>query len=412
MHFTINREVILYPLLRVNTAVDKSPTIPILSHVNLEPVDGGIKLTGSNIQIEVSEIIPDVEVSDGREINFPGAPSLEFCRRLPHGCNLKFSTDDNRTLVIETVGGTESGNGNESGQGALDSRLELQVIETTTDTDEEGQEDDIADLHLFPKLNLGEWEHQFQMDRHGLQTLIRRTRHAMSIKENVRPFLEAMLFEMNENEVRTVATDGHRLATNTIAVVTGLNEKAHRAIVPRKTIDILSKLLAEVTSAVTISFNDSHIGVSSPNVSFVSKLMEGQYPDWRGAVPVSWNRMFRANRDELTNILTRVNILSLWDKKPVAASMTVSGNTMEIHAESNQATREKIDETLDIAQQSVDQDDALKFQINCRYLLDIFDAMPDNEEVEFNLRSAQTSCLVRFPDDASATFLVMLLKEH
>ena len=410
MHFTINREVILYPLLRVNTAIDQSPTIPVLSHVNLVPEADGIKLTGSNIQIEVSEFISDVEVVDARQINFPGAPSLEFCRRLPHGCNLKFTAGDNGLLVIETIDAAAKGGSkeNESGGSALESRLELQVIEVS-DSD---QPDAMGMGDLFPKLNTGDWAYQFQMDRHSMQTLIRRTRHAMSIKENVRPFLEAMLFEMDGNEVRTVATDGHRLATNTVAVATDLGETAHRAIVPRKTIDILSKLLAELTSSVTISFNDSHIGVSSPSVSFVSKLMEGQYPDWRGAVPMNWNRVFRASRDELANVLTRVNILSIWDKKPVAASINVSGNTMFLHAESNQATKEKIDESIDVVQQADDHEGPLKFQVNCRYLLDIFEAMPDNEQVEFNLRDAQNSCLLRFPDDSSASFLVMLLKEH
>jgi DNA polymerase III sliding clamp (beta) subunit (PCNA family) len=61
----------------------------------------------------------------------------------------------------------------------------------------------------------------------------------------------------------------------------------------------------------------------------------------------------------------------------------------------------------------VEQDgESLKFQANCRYLLDIFEAMPDCSRVEFNLRNAQTACLIKFPHNKSSSFLVMLLKDR
>ena len=404
MHFIVNREQVLNPLSRVNTVVDRNPTIPILSHVLLEPVEEGIKLTGSNIEIEISEIISDIEVHDPQPVAFPGLTVQDFCRRLPERCGLKFEVVDGK-MYIDKIESKSDGSDSQIEQNNDDysnnvrystqSKLVLQTL---------SQEPADSD---FPKLDAGEWDIQFTIGRSDLHNLILRTQHAMGA-DNVRYYLNAMLFEIGENELRTISTDGHRMAMSETAVVTGLNETTHRAIVPRKTVLDLSKLLSELSSQIEIELNASHIRVSNKYVSFTSKLLEGQYPDWRGAIPVNLSSVFRGDREELVSIFQRVNILGARDKKPLGATLEVDGGVLRVYARSTSSALQEIDETMDVEQDG----ESLKFQANCRYLLDIFEAMPDCSRVEFNLRNAQTACLIKFPHNKSSSFLVMLLKDR
>ena len=413
MHFVINREVILYPLIRVNTVISNNPAMPILSHVLVRFEQGGLTMTGTNIEIQISETIENIDVEDPQDFAFPGPTALEFCRKLSHGCTLSFTKDpESDSLVIETTDLADAGDGgDESSASAKDrashSRLELQTIHITTI-----HEDNLG--VVYPELDKSNisWNFNLIIDRHSLQTLIRRTRHSMSIKETVRPFLEAMLIEISESEIRTVATDGHRMAMNFVKIDSGLEGPSQRAIVPRVAIEMLSKLLSELTSAVEISFSNNHLQVRTSNVVFISKLMEGKYPDWRAVIPVDLNRTIQGSREELLNVLTRVNILSIWDKTPIAASMEVEEDLLKIHAQSIQAAGQKIDEEIDIEQDGKDIDAPLSFQVRCKYLLDIFDAMPDSDQFQFNLINTRDACVVRFPDDTSAAFLVMLMKKR
>ncbi len=402
MQFIVDRDQILNPLSRVNTVVDRNPTIPILSQVLLTVDEDktGIRLTGSNIEIEISEYIPDVEVSESGQVAFPGLTAQEFCRQLPKECRLKFDISggamniyklDDQGNPEEPAQSDDESSGESNGAGGGKSHLSLQTM----------MRDSLDGL--FPILDAGEWDIQFQINRSDLRTIISRSQHAMGAAD-LRYYLNAMLFEISEKELRTVATDGHRMAVSHAEAATGLNDSMHRAIVPRKTVLDLNKLLTELSSPVTLEFNDNHIRMSTPNVKFTSKLLEGTYPDWRGAIPANLSCLFRAPRLELISVLRRVAILG----PEVAISMEVNDGKLRVHAETTKNAQFKIDESLDIEQEG----DALSFQVNGKYLLDIFEAMPEYDSVEFNLRNANTAALINFPRNESSSFLVMLLKDR
>ncbi len=418
MHFIVNREVILYPLIRVSTVISNSPAIPILSHALVRFGSGQLTLTGTNIEIQISETIEGIEVQDAQDFAFPAQTALEFCRKLKHGCDLSFTKDPQKdSLVIETIDSSGSNAAGDAGgepasgsESASVSRLELQTIKMANfdDFDESGM--------VFPELRTqdSDWEFSMAVSRHSLQSIIRRSRHAMSVKETSRVILEAMLIEVTENEMRAVATDGHRLATNSAEIESaGLPEgQRQRAVVPRASIEMLSKLLSELTSSVELSIGNSHLRVQTAQVVFITKLMEGNYPEWQATIPINVSRTIRGSREELQNVLTRVNILSMWDKTLIAAKMQADGNVMKVHAQSIQAAGQRIDEEVDIVQNGDDADSEIGFQVRCKYFLDIFEAMNECEQFELNMIKQRDACVVKFPDDPSATFLVMLLKKR
>ena len=391
MQFIVERDQILNPLSRVNTVVDRNPTIPILSQVLLTVDEdrNGVQLTGSNIDIEISEFIPDIQVSESGQAAFPGLTVQEFCRQQPKECRLSFEISDGMMNInkIGVDGEADQNIGDGSGQ----SHLTLQTMA-------QGALDG-----PFPILDAGDWDIQFQINRSDLRTVVQRSQHAMGAQD-LRYYLNAMLFEMSEHELRTVATDGHRMAVCHTEVATGLNDSMHRAIVPRKTVLDMSKLLAELSSPITLEFNDNHIRISTPSVKFTSKLLEGTYPDWRGVIPANLSRVFRVTRQEMIAALRRVSILG----PEVPASMQVKDGRLRVHAQTSKNAQLEIDEQLDIEQNG----EPIDFQINGKYLLDIFDVMTEYDSVDFNLRNAQSACLVNFPGNESSSFLVMLLKDR
>ena len=398
MQFIVERDQILNPLARVNTVVDRKPTIPILSQVLLSvDEDGnGIRLTGSNIDIEISETIPGVQVSESGQVAFPGLTVQEFCRQQPRGCMLEFAISDGLMNVNKVA--AESGEGNSEEASELSSNERYGQSHLSLPTMLQGELDG-----PFPILDAGEWDVEFKINRSDLRLVLQRCQHAMG-QQDMRYYLNSMLIELAENEFRAVATDAHRMAVSYTEVATGLAESQRRAIVPRKTAIDMNKLLAELPSPVTVEFNDNHIRLSTPNVSFTSKLLEGTYPDWRGVIPANLQRVFRASREELTAMLRRVAILG----DDVTAKMSVSDGMLRVHAETVKNSQLEIDEQMEVEQDG----ESIEFKVNGRYLLDIFDTMKDYDHVEFSLKNSQSACLLKFPAVESSLFVVMLLRDR
>lgn len=388
MRFIVNREQILSPLGRVCMAIEKNPPIPILSQILLRPTENGIEFIGSSIGVEIKETIVNVQVENPIPITIPGITTLEFCKRLPPECKLEFVIQNDLLVVRKTSDRhvSEEGSSDRS-QIQTHSKYEA-TIQVPGD---------------FPEVAFDEGEIKFEIARSDLQRLIRTAQHAVGRDEH-RPFLNAMMFEMSEDKLRTVSTDGHRMATSKSQVVTGLNDSKHRAIIPRKSVLVLSNLLQDVASNITVEISSKHLRVSTYKLTFTSLLLDSQYPDWRSVIPVNFTTTLRCNREELMSILRRVDILTDAKTAP-GAIMELDGGQLRVQAKTH---TQEINETIEVKHTGGD----IKIQINGRYLLDIFDAVPVGDPMEICFRDAGSACVVQFPNDESCSFLVMLMKDH
>ena len=397
MQFLIEKDAIIDPLTRVSSVIDSGPTIPILSQVLIESNSEGIRLWGSNIDIEASERIVDVDVAAEGKFVCSAQLLLEYCRRQRNGSRLSFFRS-NRDLVVENIDTSVAGTPSEA-NGDASEDFKNAFTETLLDPDD------------FPYLNVGEdeWALQFDIDRFALRSILKRTEHAMGLNEP-RMYLNSTLLEVSNTSVRAVTTDSHRLAISETNLDKEIGDAffRHRAVLPRKTALELSKVLGTLSSRVTVKIKNTHIQVSTPYYSFTSKLLEGAFPDWRAAVPGDLELAFRANREELANGLRTVGILGMSQRDPnkgrIAAKVDVSSGRLDIRAD---IVQKKVEHTMSV-EENVEKH---VFQINYRYLLDALDAMPDCENVDVYLRDTQSACHVKFPDDESTSFLVMLLKD-
>ncbi len=404
MNITVDREQFLETLNRVSTVVEKNPPLPILSQVLLQTENGRIRLTGSNIQMEISELMPEIRVPDNYMFTFAGRTVLGFCRRLPPRCRLQIEIDED-TMTITKLQSSELEDGNseivsDPGHSQLKTSIQDQLQE-----DMPGLENQPRD---FPILEPGEMSVRFDMPRSEFHSLIRRTQHAMG-RDDSRYFLNATLFEISQNEVRTVTTDAHRMATSLTEVQTNLDSERHRSIVPRQTVLDMNKLLAEISSTITVEFNNRHIRMKTPDFSFTSKLLEGAYPDWRGAIPVNLPHVLRVNREKLVEVLKIVGGTLTDEKSPLSVRLELQGSMLKVHAESKLQGENIVDSALDIEQPT---EHSFRIKANCSYLQDVLEAMKDCESVDFYNKDNQGACIIRFPENESSEFVVMLLRNR
>ncbi len=381
MRFVVNRETFLEPLSRVCSIVDSGTSVmPILSSVYISSQGKGLSLTGSNIDIEINEFIPDIDVPEAGTILFSAERLLEFCRKQPTGSEIEIITEDDKIRI---------------------QRGEHSVLNANT-----------LDADDFPMMDVGadEWSVSFDVERSDLLKNLKRIQHAMAV-DDYRSYLNGALFEIENGVFRTVATDAHRLAVSESEIDLEIGERKHRALLPRRTILELMKVVSSLSSSVNIKIKDSHVDVTADNLSFASKLLEHTYPDWRGAVPVNLDKTIGIDRQEFASALSRINILSAETReRKIPVNIKVEDSNMLVRGQSEQTlSPQKIRENLLVKHSG----DKVEFNAVCKYLLDSLETMPDSDEVEMSVRSQTqgNACILKFPDDASAIFIVMLLKD-
>ncbi len=386
MQFLIEKEAIIDPLSRVSSVIDTGPTIPILSQVLIESIPDGIRLWGSNIDMEASEKIDDVTISEEGRLVCHAQTLLEYCRSQRNGSRLKFEQGE-RDLIVENIDAKSNEHHNS-------------MTETVLDAED------------FPYLKVSEeeWVLQFSMDRFALRDILKRTEHAMGHNEP-RMYLNATLLEITNDSVRAVATDGHRMAVSETSLDSKIGDEdmRHRAVLPRKTALELSKVLGTLASRVTVKIKNTHIQISSPHYSFTSKLLEGSFPDWRAAIPGNLELGFRADRNEFVKGFKLVGILGMSHKDSskgrgaIATNVVVEDGRLDMRAD---IVQKKVEHMMDVEENQQQH----KFQVNYRYFLEALEAMPHCENADIYLRDSHSACQIKFPDDESTSFLIMLLQ--
>ncbi|RUO28722.1 DNA polymerase III subunit beta [Aliidiomarina sanyensis] len=365
MKFTISRDALLKPLQVVSGAVERRNTLPILSNVLIQVTDHQLRMTGTDLEVElVSEVA--LEDSNPGDVTVPAKKLLDIVRSLPEGADVKLEASDDKVVV-------------RSGR----SRFTLSSLPASD----------------FPNIDEWESEIQIEMNQGELKALMDKTHFSMA-NQDVRYYLNGMLFEVNDDVLRTVATDGHRLALSAV----GLEQSAlphKQVIVPRKGVTELLRLLADDDSAVSVSLGQNHIRVSTGNMIFTSKLLDGRFPDYRRVLPTGGDRIVVADRDLLKQSCVRASILSNEKFRGVRIALS----TNEVVLTANNPEQEQAEEKLEVTY------DGPSFEIgfNITYLLDVLNAI-EGEQVKITLSDPNSSAIVEDNADDGALYVVMPMR--
>ena len=365
MRFSLQREVLLKPLQQVVNVVERRQTLPVLANL-LVSVDGGkLSLTGTDLEVEMIART-DVEQAEDGETTIPARKLFEIVRALPDGSRLSFSLGGDRVTV-------------QAGR----SRFTLATLPAKE----------------FPSIDDLELVERIQVPEAGLKELIERTAFAMA-QQDVRFYLNGLLFDLRENALRCVATDGHRLALCEAALPDGAKTRK-QIILPRKGVLELQRLLEGGDRTLELEVGRNHVRVRREDVTFTSKLIDGRFPDYEAVIPIGADKEVKMEREVLRAALQRAAILS--NEKYRGVKVEVSPGQVRIVAH-NPEQEEAVEEIE--AQTTVDN---LSIGFNVTYLLDALSALRE-DHVLLNLRDANSSALVREAGHSRSRHVVMPLR--
>ncbi|ART82430.1 DNA polymerase III subunit beta [Oceanisphaera profunda] len=366
MQFTISREALLRPLQLVSSALGGRPNLPILNNILLSVSDNALLMTGTDTEVEmIARVELQGNVTDGRT-TVPARKMLDLCRGLPDGAELKFSQEGERLIL-------------RSGR----SRFNLATL---------AAED-------FP--NIEEWssELEFDINQLALKKLIESTQFSMAVQD-VRYYLNGMLFETDGQLLRTVATDGHRLATCQRELLSE-SLPAQQVIVPRKGVLELVKLLEHDDQDVRLQIGKNNIRAVTAGFTFTSKLVDGRFPDYRRVLPRECDKTLICGREELRQAFSRAAILS--NEKFRGVRLNMQAQVLKITA--NNPEQEEAEEVLDVDYQGTD----LEIGFNVSYVLDVLGTLK-SDKVKISLKDASSSGLIEAEDCGDALYVVMPMR--
>ena len=368
MKLSQTREHLLESLQATLGAIEKRHTAPILENVLLRIEGTQSFWRGTDLELEISTHAPIMNGSDGA-ITLPARKFADICKSLPAESIVNIEVqEDNRARIT-------------SGR----SRFELATLPASEFPDLE----DIGDMQSF------------ELPENQLRRLLDSTAFAMA-NQDVRYYLNGMLLEVNPDSVRTVSTDGHRLALCFYnEAVKGVTD-SRQLIIPRKGVLELTRLLRSDSQVpVQVQASQNHFRVQLDNLRFTTKLVDGRYPDYRSAVPGGGQIQVDIDRKAFKDMLSRVAILS--NEKFRGVRLSLSDNLLQVQAHNPE--QEVATDELDVAYTGND----FSIGFNVTYLLDAVNHL-SGETLRLYCNSPESSALVTDPEDDSIRNVVMPIR--
>jgi len=366
MKFTMHRENLLKPLQAVQGVVERRQTLPILANFLLTIADGRLSVTGTDMEIELVASIPLPDTEAG-EVTVPARKLVDICRSLPVEAEVSLEVDGDRAVV-------------RSGR----SRFTLTTLPAVD----------------YPSSDSLTGELRITTEEGQLKRLIELTHFAMA-HQDVRYYLNGLLLDIGEGQLRAVATDGHRLAIAEIPVETG--DAARQVIVPRKGISELLRLLGNGEEEVVIELGSNAVQITLPEVRLTSKLIDGKFPDYRRVVPKeeSTDKSIVVDRELLRQSLARAAILS--NDKYRAVRLCLEPNALRIVAKNPE--QEEAEDEVEVAYDG----EPLEIGFNVSYLIDALTALPGDEAV-IHLGDSSSSALITPKEEGDCQYVVMPMR--
>jgi DNA polymerase-3 subunit beta len=365
MKFTIKQEALLPPISQVIGVVERRQTLPVLANFLVSAQGKRLSITGTDMEVELIAAV-EADIAMEGEITVPARKLVDIVRKLPEGVNIKVVLEGDKLTVS-------------SGRG----RYTLATLPATE----------------FPATDQVETLEVIKIQEDELKKLLDKTSFSMA-NQDVRYYLNGLLFEFHDGTMTTVATDGHRLAVCDLDSDLGVAQD-RQLIVPRKGVLELSRMLSDSDDLVELALGKNHVRLVKGSMIFTSKLIDGRFPDYQAVIPKGTDRHIKIHRDSFILALQRASILS--NEKYRGVRLEASDNAVKIVAHNPQ--HEEAVEELE-AELNFDQ---IAIGFNVTYLLDALNAI-DADTVVLALKDANSSCLISSEAGGKDKHVVMPLK--
>jgi DNA polymerase-3 subunit beta len=365
MKIKTDRENLLEPLQKIAGVVERRQTLPILANILVSAGNNTIQLTATDLEVEL-KTEAEVECEGEADFTIPARKLLDICKALPESAPIKLDVSEDKVRL-------------QSGR----SRFTLSLLPAR----------DYPVIEPTPSNNV------MSIKEATLKRLIEKTQFAMA-QQDVRYYLNGMLLEINNGDLRTVATDGHRLAMSQ-ATKSIPQEITQQIILPRKAVIELGRLLTNEDEEIKIETSNSYIRIVMKNAVFTSKLIDGRFPEYQRVMPAGSDKEVEADKTSLRQSLTRASILS--NEKYRGIRFDLKENLLQLQAHNPE--QEESEEEVEVSYTG----EALTIGFNVGYLLDAINAIGE-ESIIIELKDTNSSALIYGKDNEESKYVVMPMR--
>jgi DNA polymerase-3 subunit beta len=371
MELVVKKNDLLRELQLFQGIVERKNTIPILANVLMEAKNGEIRMLATDLEVGLRSRC-DAAVDKGGSLTLPAKKLFEIVRALPE-TDVRISEDKNGVKVAAD---------------RFESRMQ------TLPKDD------------FPAVPESSGSINATLPSAAIREMVAKTQFAIT-GEDTRYFLNGALFILQPGSMSLVATDGHRLALVNVdrpkTAAKGKDGEEVRAILPRKTLWELGKLLSESDSDIQYERGENHLFFNVGSRMLISRMIDGQFPAFERVIPKGNNKRIEFERERLTNAVKRVALLS--NERSRAVKFQLDKGKVEVTSSSPEFGEAK--ETL-----PVDYNDAgMQICFNAQYVMDFLGAVQtDNVALELKDEVSQAVMKPVATEGYDYTYVIMPMR--
>ena len=370
MKFKIIRSNFFKTLSHLQGIVDKKNSLPILSNILIEAKNNNLVLSSTDMDISIIETIECDVLEDG-STTINSQILYDIVRKIDDNSQIEIISNNGKLLTLRANG----------------SRFSLACLPK-------------EDFPIIDQFNSGS---KIKFSSKILFKLIDKTKFAIS-NEETRYFLNGLYFnitsETNKNIVTLVGTDGHRLAKFSHNIDMDINEISG-VIIPKKTIYELSKLLSEINDDVEILISSNKIIFILGNIVFISKLIDGSFPDYKRVIPKDNFNILQINRETLLSAVDRVSTIAN-EKSPVIKFKLLK-NVLNLNTINNESSTASEDLNINY------DGDEIEIGFNSKYIMDIVNNLED-EEITINLKDNTSPIIALEKSNNNLVYVLMPMR--
>ncbi len=374
MKLNITKTELNEAIQHVSRAISPRTTIPILAGIKIDAHADGLTLTASDTDISIQSFIPIskddrdiVELERAGSVVLPAKFFVEIVRKLPEEQVELEVYEGFRTMIRS--GATE---------------IQLHGL----------------DPEEFPVLPVLDESRLFSISSDLLKTMIRQTVFAVSANEST-PILTGVLWTLEDNVLKFVATDRHRLASRRVQLDNGDGLTFKNVVISGKTMNELAKLIPEQDTMIDIVVNENQVLFKMDSILFYSRVLDGMYPDTTRIIPEQFKTEIVVETKRLLDAMDRAYLLSREEKTNIVNLNTEENETIVISSSLSELGR--ITEQCEVEHL---QGESLKISFNAKYMLDALKVI-DSDQIYLGFNGAMSPILVRPVDDNRLLNLVL-----
>ena len=370
MKFKIVRSIFFKTLSHLQGIVDKKNSLPVLSNILIEANGNQLTLSSTDMDISIIEKINCNVLEDG-STTINSQILFDIVRKFDDNSEIEIISNDGKILTLRADG----------------SRFSLACLP---------KED-------FPIIDQDNSGVNININSTIILKLIDKTKFAIS-NEETRYFLNGLYFnitkEQNKSILTLVGTDGHRLAKFSQNIEDDIDQVSG-VIIPKKTIYELSKLLAEKDQNVLISISLNKIVFTIDNIIFISKLIDGSFPDYKRVIPKDNNNILNINRETLLSAVDRVSTIAN-EKSPVIKFKLLQ-NVLNLNTINNESSTASEDLKINY------KGDDIEIGFNSKYIMDIVNNLED-EEISIILKDNTSPIIALENSNSNLVYVLMPMR--